>query len=133
MSINVLVADDSDVMLTAMRRILEEEPRIRIAGEARTFAATIQMIADAKPQVLLLDLHMPEKRDFTPDFVRSQLGSVGHVIAVSFSNDRESQTLAEMYGAIRLLDKMKLYTDLVPAILECCLDANRARRSVASV
>ena len=68
-----VVADDSDVMRLAMRKTLKEEPRIEIVGEAATFAATMQMISDFKPEVLLLDLHMPQKRDYTPDFVKSQL------------------------------------------------------------
>jgi two-component system, LytTR family, response regulator len=68
MTIKVLLADDSDVRRSAMRKTLEEEPRIEIVGQASTFAATMQMISDFKPEVLLLDLHMPEKREFTPDF-----------------------------------------------------------------
>jgi DNA-binding NarL/FixJ family response regulator len=46
MAIKVLLADDSDVMRSAMRKTLEEEPRIEIVGEASTFAATMQMISD---------------------------------------------------------------------------------------
>jgi DNA-binding NarL/FixJ family response regulator len=38
MPIKVLVADDSHVMRSAIRRILEEERRIQVVGEAETFA-----------------------------------------------------------------------------------------------
>jgi chemotaxis response regulator CheB len=117
--IDVLVADDSDMMRKAIRKTLGEEPRIRIVGEASNFASTMQMIADFKPDVLLLDLHLPEQRDFPPGFVKSQLVSVNRTVAVSFSNDEEAQGLAESYGAEILLDKMKLYSQLVPAILQC--------------
>jgi DNA-binding NarL/FixJ family response regulator len=41
MPIRVLLADDSDVMRSAIRRILEEERRIEVVGEAATFAKTI--------------------------------------------------------------------------------------------
>jgi two-component system, NarL family, response regulator DevR len=119
MPIKVLIADDTDIMREAMRRVVEEEPRIKIVGEASTFAQTVQAIADFKPDVLLLDLHMAEKRDFAPALVKSQLGSVDHILAVSFSNDAEARDLAEAYGAKLLLDKMKLFSDLVPAILNC--------------
>jgi chemotaxis response regulator CheB len=57
--INVLVADDSEMMRKAMRKTLDEEPRIRIVGEATSFASTMQMIADLKPDVLLLDCIWP--------------------------------------------------------------------------
>jgi CheY-like chemotaxis protein len=72
----VWLADDSDVTRTAIRTILHEEARIRMEGEAATFAQAVQRIADGKPDVLVLDLHMPEKRDFAPDAVRAQLGGV---------------------------------------------------------
>jgi DNA-binding NarL/FixJ family response regulator len=114
----VLIADDSEVMRTAIRKMLQEESNIDVVGEASSFADTMQKIADLKPDVLLLDLHMPEKRDFTPAVVKSQLGTV-RTVAVSFSNDSESKALAESYGAATLLDKMKLYNEMVPAILHC--------------
>jgi chemotaxis response regulator CheB len=119
MSIKVLVADDSELMRSAIRRVLQEEPLIEIVGEATSFAQTMQMIGDFKPSVLLIDLHMPERRDFTPAFVKSQLASVGCTLAVSFSNDEEAHALAESYGAVSLLDKMKLYDEMIPAILRC--------------
>ncbi len=111
----VLIADDHDVMRTAIRKLLQEENNIDIVGEASTFAQTVQMIGDFKPDVLLLDLHLPEKRDFTPALVKAQLGTVC-TIAVSFSNDSESKALAESYGAATLLDKMSLYSEMLPAI-----------------
>jgi hypothetical protein len=38
---------------------------------------------------------------------------------VSLSNDDEAKALAESYGASALLDKMSLYHQLVPAIMQC--------------
>jgi chemotaxis response regulator CheB len=118
MPIKVLVADDSHEMRSAIRRILEGERRIEVIGEAGTFAKTVQMIGDLKPEVLLLDLHMAEKRDFRPELVKSQLACVC-TLAVSFSNDDEARLLAERYGAVALLDKMKLFDEMIPAIMRC--------------
>jgi two-component system invasion response regulator UvrY len=57
----VLIADDSDIMRTAIRKTLEEASNIKIVGEASTFAETRQKVVDLKPDVLLLDLRLPEK------------------------------------------------------------------------
>ena len=76
------------------------------------------MIGDLKPEVLLLDLHMAEKREFAPELVKAQLGCVC-TPAVSFSNDDEARQLAEIYGAVKLLDKMTLFNEIVPAIMRC--------------
>jgi DNA-binding NarL/FixJ family response regulator len=119
MSIKVLLADDSDIMRSAIRRTLQEEPRIQLVGEAFSFASTMPLIADTKPDVLILDLHLAEKSDFTPAFVRSQLVTVIHIVAISFSTDDEAKDLAKSYGASALLDKMKLYDELVPTVMRC--------------
>jgi DNA-binding NarL/FixJ family response regulator len=122
MPVTVLIADDFDLMLKAMRKFLEADSRIEVVGEASSFAETMHMISDFQPDVLLFDLYMPGKRDFTSAFVKSQFASVGCILAVSFSNDEEAHTLAEGYGASSLLDKMNLYSEMIPAILRC---ANR--------
>jgi DNA-binding NarL/FixJ family response regulator len=91
MPIKVLLADAGDMMRAPMRQILTEEPSIEIVGEAPSFTAAIQMVADIKPEVLLLDLHLPEKCNFVPDFVRSQLRSVPNPLALALSNDTEDE------------------------------------------
>jgi len=82
-------------------------------------AIYVQAIADLQPEVVLLDLHLPEKRDFRTALVKSELACVDHILAGSFSNDAEARDLAQSYGAKVLLDKMKLFNELVPAILDC--------------
>ena len=119
MPIKVLLADDTDLMRQAIRKLITEDPRIELVGEASNFGQAMQLIADVKPQVLVLDLHLAEKRQFTPALVKSQLACVENVLAVSFSNDAEAEALAESYGAKLLLDKMKLINQLIPAILNC--------------
>ena len=131
MPIKALVADDSDIMRSAIRRALEEEPRIELVGEASSFAQTMQMIADTKPAVLIFDLHLAEKRDFTPAFVKSQLVTVNHIVAISFSADDEAKELARSYGASALLDKMKLYNELVPTIMRCSQTSDDDQRDAA--
>ena len=77
MPIRIVVGDDSPCTLSAVRRALQEEPGIRIVGEALVFSATMQMMGDFKPEVLLFDLHMPEKRNFTTTFSEPRAGNVG--------------------------------------------------------
>ena len=77
----------------------------------------MQMVANFKPHVLLLDLHMPQKRDLLAPVVKSQLSCIEYTLAISFANDEEAKSLAASYGAVALLDKMSLYSALVPAIM----------------
>ena len=41
----VLIADDSEIMRTAIRKMLQEESHIDVVGEASSFADTMQKIA----------------------------------------------------------------------------------------
>lgn len=50
MSMRVLLAEDNDVMGSAIERLLKEEPCIELVGIAPNFATTMQMIGDLKPQ-----------------------------------------------------------------------------------
>jgi len=116
--IKVLLADDSEIMREAIKKLLVDEPRIQIVGEASSFATAMQLVADFKPKILLLDLHLPQKRDLQAPLVKSQLSCVEYTVAISFANDEEAKSLAASYGACALLDKMRLYTELLPAIMQ---------------
>jgi chemotaxis response regulator CheB len=118
MPTKVFLADNSTIMRTAIRTILNEEPRISVIGESGNFVETIQMIKSLKPDVLLLDLHMAEERPIPPDLIKVQLNTVC-TLAISLANDVDSQELARTIGAIALLDKMTLFQEMVPAILAC--------------
>ena len=121
MSIRVLLADGSDVMRHAIVRVLTEEPLIDLVGEATCFAETLQLTAAWKPDVLLLDPHMSDEREYPPEMVKSQLLlNTTCILAISFWNDADAGELAETFGATALLDKTKLYSELIPAIRQFC-------------
>jgi hypothetical protein len=68
---------------------------------------------------------LADKWNCASGLVKAQLASVAHVLAISFSNDSEARVLAESYGAAALLDKMKLYSELLPAINNCLGQINK--------
>jgi DNA-binding NarL/FixJ family response regulator len=123
LSIKVLLADDSDVMRRAIIKLLNEEPStaLELVGEARGFAETIQLANALKPDVLLMDLHMSDEREYSAESVRLQLSKdVGCIVAISVWNDEKAKALAERFGARVLLDKANLYAELISAIKQNC-------------
>jgi DNA-binding NarL/FixJ family response regulator len=123
MSIRLLLVDNSDVMRSAIRRLLKKELGIEVVGVATSFAEALQLNAALKPDVLLMDLHMSDERAYPPELVKSQaLLHTKCIVAMSLSNDVEAKALAESFGAHVLLDKMKLYSELIPAIKQHCPD-----------
>jgi len=60
MPINILLADDDDLVRTALRTILESEPDFRIVGEVANGAQAVEAARRLKPHIVLMDVQMPE-------------------------------------------------------------------------
>jgi len=120
--VRVLLADDAAIIRNVVSRLLESEPGIKLVGVAGNFSQTIEMAASLKPDVVLLDLHMPDEHLIPPTKVKSELRNSGaRVLGMSLSSgedDEETRTLAESFGVTRLLDKTQFGRVLIPAILE---------------
>jgi DNA-binding NarL/FixJ family response regulator len=58
--IRVLIADDQELVRTGFRVILEAEGDIEVVGEADNGHEAIRQAAFAKPEVMLMDIRMPE-------------------------------------------------------------------------
>jgi len=126
--ISLLLADDSEIMRNAIVRILQDDPQVQLLAEASSFTQTMELTSRLHPQVLVMDLYMKDENDVTPAQVKLSLrGSV--LLAISLRNDDETQAIAESFGAVTLLDKVNLASELIPAIR---LYANDLRESSAS-
>lgn len=60
-TIRVLMADDHVIFRTGLRKLLETADDIKIVGEASNGNECVEMLAKLKPDILLLDLRMPDK------------------------------------------------------------------------
>ncbi|HET9827935.1 MAG TPA: response regulator transcription factor [Nocardioidaceae bacterium] len=58
--IRVLIADDQELVRTGFRVILETEGDIEVVGEAETGQQAVRQAALLTPQVVLMDIRMPE-------------------------------------------------------------------------
>jgi DNA-binding LytR/AlgR family response regulator len=74
----VLIVDDEAIARQILREHLEEIPRVEIAGEAATGIEATELAAALRPDVLLLDLQMPEMGGFA--VARSLNGAASPVI-----------------------------------------------------
>jgi len=58
--IRVLIADDQQLVRTGLRMILEAEPDINVVGEATNGREAVAMARELGPDVVLMDIRMPE-------------------------------------------------------------------------
>jgi two-component system, NarL family, nitrate/nitrite response regulator NarL len=62
--IRLLIADDHAIFRDGLRKLLDSEEAITIVGEACNGAECTKMLGRLKPDILLLDLNMPDKNGF---------------------------------------------------------------------
>jgi DNA-binding NarL/FixJ family response regulator len=58
--IRVLIADDQELVRTGFRLILQSEPDLEVAGEAATGRGAVALTASLRPDVVLMDIRMPD-------------------------------------------------------------------------
>ena len=62
--INALIIDDERLARLELTRILASNKKIKIIGESGSPDEAIEMIEEAKPDLIFLDIHMPGKNGF---------------------------------------------------------------------
>src|SRR5215216_3837562 len=58
--ISVVIADDERLLRTGFRVILDDEPDIKVVGEAPDGRSAIDVVSRRRPDVVLMDIRMPE-------------------------------------------------------------------------
>jgi two-component system NarL family response regulator len=58
--LSVLIADDHPLILAGLAALIGSHPRLALAGQAATGAQALALYQQHRPQVVLMDLNMPE-------------------------------------------------------------------------
>jgi len=114
--IRVLLADDSEMLRKPIRSLLSQETGIVLVAEAVNYPELLKQLKETKPDVALIDIHMPGLREAAS--FREEL-RLTRILAISFWVDEETGKIARNLGALELLDKGQLVSTLIPAIHEC--------------
>ena len=114
--ISVLIADDHAPFRDGLRALLRSEPDIETVGEAATGREVIAQAATLQPDVILMDLHMPEGNGI--DASHTILASSPHIsiLVLTMFEDDDSVFAALQAGARGYLLKGALKAEILRAI-----------------
>jgi NarL family two-component system response regulator LiaR len=116
MTIHILIVDDHSVVRRGLRMFLEDDPDLRIVGEARDGAEAVDEARSLKPDVVLMDLLMPKMDGITATgIIRGELPDT-EVIALTSVLEDASVVGAVKAGAIGYLLKDTRSEELCQAI-----------------
>ncbi len=103
---NVLVVDDSNIMRRLVREIVESDPDLRVIDTAENGKIALQKVRQHRPDVVLLDIEMPELSGLET-LRRLGLRSPSKVVILSSLGFEGSAERAEALrlGAADVLDK----------------------------
>lgn len=136
MTIKVLLVDDHKIVRQGVRAFLQTLADIEVVAEAETGAAAVDAIAQAEPDVVLMDLEMPGELDgIAATRQIRRLRPATHVIVVTSHHQDEYIFPAVRAGAISYLLKDVEPDELADAIRkaaqgEALLDSRVASRLV---
>jgi two-component system, NarL family, response regulator NreC len=149
MSIRIVLADDHVLLREALKSLLDNESDIEVVGEADNGRHALEVVRNVQPDILILDIAMPELNGMdTAHQMRARFPEV-HVIALSGHYDQRHvlamlkagvagymvkiQSVDQLGHAIRVVASGRKY--LCPQAADAVMDdmTNVAQTSAAAV
>ncbi|HYY04634.1 MAG TPA: response regulator transcription factor [Gaiellaceae bacterium] len=116
MSIRVLVADDQPLVRSGFRMVLEERPDLELVGEAEDGGQAIQLAAELDPDVILMDVRMPNLDGVEATRRLVESGTRAHILVLTTFDLDEYVYAAVQAGASGFLLKDVQPAELVDTI-----------------
>jgi two-component system, NarL family, response regulator LiaR len=116
MTIRVVIADDHRVVREGLRYLLSQEPDVEVVGEAEDGAQALRVTAATNPDVLLLDLYMPELDGHGVLSALRDTPDQPAVVVLTSATDDEHLVRAVRAGATSYLLKTAAAEEVIAAV-----------------
>ena len=117
----VVIAEDHPIFRDGLRRLLSLDPGFRIVGEAADPHTAVALVLEHGPDLLLLDLAMPDGGGLVGlrELSKAEVGT--RAIIPTAAIDRDDELAAVQLGARGILTK-ETTTELLLKCMRCVLD-----------
>jgi pilus assembly protein CpaE len=130
--INVVIVDDIAETRENIRKLLQFEPNIDVVGVARSGAEAIKVSAETNPDVVLMDINMPDMDGITAtERIRARLPGV-QIVILSVQSDPNYMRQAMLAGARDFLTKPPDLDELLSAIRRAGEMAHQEKQKAAN-
>lgn len=116
MSIRVAIADDHQILVASLKAMLATEPDIAVVGTAGDGAALLELVAQLKPEVVIMDIGMPRMNGLEAMERLAAAGSSARVIVLSGFSDKHFVLDALEAGAAGYVVKSSTADELARSI-----------------
>ena len=116
MAIRILIADDHGVVAEGLKSLAEAEPGIEVVGIVADGREAVQHARESKPDVVVMDMSMPELNGADATRAILQNDPSCRVIVLSMYAEREYVRRALKAGAMGYVVKRSAAKELVDAI-----------------
>ena len=114
--INILIADDHSIVRTGLRAVLKTESAMELIGEATGGYETVALVESKQPEVLVLDLSMPDMDGIEVTKKVKSLYPNIHILILTIHEDEALLRAALKAGASGYILKRAAEAELVSAI-----------------
>lgn len=116
MTIRLLLVDDHAVVRSGLHMLLANEPDVEIIGEAETATQAIAATAELKPDVIVMDIGLPDKSGIeATSEIKAKLPDVA-IVALTIHEDEEYFFKMLEAGASGYVPKRAAPEELLTAI-----------------
>ena len=120
MRVTILIVDDNAQVRALMRGITAQEPDYQVVGEAEDGVEGVRLAQELRPDIVLLDLTMPQVNGLEALRRIKVERPDTKVIIVTVHSEDAYRRAAEDGGADAFLLKKTLMTVLVPTLRRLC-------------
>lgn len=125
---DVVIIEDDPMVVEVNRGFVNAVPGFRVAGVARSGREAVEMIRELMPDLVLLDIYLPDMDGVSTLQEIRRLGLPTDVIMVTAAQDAETIQNVFRYGAIDYIIKPFKFTRLKSALNCYATLHNRFRR-----
>ncbi len=116
MPIRILIADDHGLIRTGLRAVLQGVPDFEVVGEAEDGYSLLKLIAEFKPDIVLMDISMPGLSGIEATRQVREISPLTRVLALTVHEDEEMVREMIRAGAHGYIIKRAIEADLIQAI-----------------